>query len=84
MKNGGEPMNVFRDPTKNIRLEPPVPDQGQVQERGQYYRGNYHKVAAGGSSYMDDDVDRYCPDRELLQGLYRRAEEVEKKKIAVA
>ncbi len=77
-------MNVFRDPTKNRRLEPPVPSQGEFRETGQYYRGNYHKVAAGGSSYMDDDVDRYCPDRELLQELYRKAEEIAKKKTAVA
>ncbi len=84
VKNGGEPMNVFRDPTKNRRLEPPVPSQGEFRETGQYYRGNYHKVAAGGSSYMDDDVDRYCPDRELLQELYRKAEEIAKKKTAVA
>ncbi len=84
VKNGGEPMNVFRDPVNNERLEPPVPAQEQFRETGQYYRGNYHKVAAGGSSYMDDDVDRYCPDRELLQELYRKAEEVTKKKTLVA
>ncbi len=84
MQNGGEPMNVFRDPAKNVRLEPPVPSQGQSRETGQYYRGNYHKVAAGGTSYMDDDVDRYCPDRELLQELYGKVEELAKKDTAGA
>jgi 5,5'-dehydrodivanillate O-demethylase len=77
---GGEPMNVFRDPKRNLRLTPPVPAEGQVRSRGQYYRTAYHKTGGGGWSYMDDDVDRYCPDRDLLKELYRQTEEVMKKR----
>lgn len=82
--DGGEPMNVFRDPKKNVRIHPPVPSQSAVRSRGQYYRANYHKTGGGGWSYMDDDVDRYCPDKDLLLDLYRRAEEVEEKKTTEA
>lgn len=82
--DGGEPMNVFRDPKKNVRIQPPVPSQSAVRSRGQYYRSNYHKTGGGGWSYMDDDVDRYCPDKDLLLELYRRAEEIEKKKTTEA
>lgn len=82
--DGGEPMNVFHDPKKNVRIQPPVPSQSAVRSRGQYYRSNYHKTGGGGWSYMDDDVDRYCPDKDLLLELYRRAEEIEKKKTTEA
>jgi len=82
VSRGGEPMNVFWNPQENARLEPPVPLQTEVREGGQFYRGNYHKVAAGGTSYMDDDVDRYCPDRALLQDLFRKVEEVQRKEAA--
>lgn len=81
---GGEPMNMFRDPAENIRLEPPVPSleelRGGRMGVGQQYRANYHKVGGGGWSYIGDDVDRYCPDRDLLLELYRKADEVRQKK----
>lgn len=78
---GGEPTNVFRDPAANRRLEPPVPSQRELRGGfagaaggGQYYRANYHKASEGGWTYLDDDVDRYAPDREVLLDLYRQAE----------
>jgi len=79
VRNGGEPMNVFRNPAENVRLEPPVPLQSEMRSRGQYYRTAYHKAGGGGQNYIDDDTDRYCPDKDLLQELFRRAEEVTKK-----
>jgi len=76
---GGEPINVFRAPDRNTILEPPVPTQGQLRGGlaggGQFYRANYHKASEGGWTYLDDDVDRYCPDRDILLDLYRQASE---------
>lgn len=80
---GGEPINVFRDPGQNVHLQPPVPSQRELRGGlatgpggGQFYRANYHKVSDGGWTYLDDDVERYAPDRDVLIELYRRAEEV--------
>jgi hypothetical protein len=36
----------------------------------------YHKAGADDRLYIDDDVDGFCPDRELILDLYRQAEEV--------
>jgi len=84
VRNGAEPMNVFRDPQENMRLVPPVPSQEDLRGgrlgAGQQYRAIYHKRGEDGRSYIDDDVDRYCPDREILLELYRKAEEVIQKK----
>ena len=78
---GGEPINVFRDPAGNTRLEPPVPSQREMRGGfaggaggGQFYRANYHKTSEGGWTYLDDDADRYSPDRDVLLDLYRQAE----------
>jgi 5,5'-dehydrodivanillate O-demethylase len=77
VRNGGEPMNVFRDPAENYRLElqipgseddaPPIGDSKTVS-----YRGNYHKRSKGGWLYIDDDADRYCPDRDTIVELYAK------------
>jgi hypothetical protein len=32
------------------------------------------KVSKGGWKYIEDDVDRYCPDRELILKLYEEAD----------
>jgi hypothetical protein len=40
------------------------------------YRFNFHKVAKGGWQYIEDDVDRYCPDRELILALYEEADQL--------
>lgn len=82
---GGEPMNVFRDPAGNVQLVPPVPLGEELRGGrlgvGQQYRANYHKVGGGGRAYIEDDVDRYCPDKDLLMELYRKAEEVSQKRL---
>jgi 5,5'-dehydrodivanillate O-demethylase oxygenase subunit len=80
---GGEPMNVFRDPVKIERPERRIPGNdgagsspvlGTSIKQQISYRENYHKVSAGGWLYIEDDVDRYCPDRELIVELFRRTE----------
>lgn len=77
---GGEPINVFRDPAENVRIEPPVPSGAQLRggfaAGGQFYRANYQKVSEGGWTYLDDDVERYAPDHDVLLELYQQAEEV--------
>ena len=44
-----------------------------------YYRANFHKVSKGGWLYIDDDVDRYCPDRDTIVQLYRETEELQQR-----
>jgi hypothetical protein len=38
------------------------------------YRFNFHKISQGGWQYIEDDVDRHCPDRELILALYEEAD----------
>jgi len=80
-----EPTNVFRDPVTNVRLAPPVPSAAELRGglggrsaggAGQAYRTSYHKVGGTGTNYIDDDVERYAPDRDLLIELYGKAEAV--------
>ncbi len=81
---GQEPMNVFRDPAENESLELQIPGSdgesplrsAQIGGQVTAYRGNYHKVSKGGWLYIDDDADRFCPDRDAIVELYRRAEEL--------
>ena len=76
VRDGGEPMNVFTDPVKNEHLMPPVPSSADLAVGGpnvrQFYRANYHKKGGGGWSYMDDDVDRYFPDKTTIQELFEQ------------
>lgn len=82
--NGGEPINVFRDPDRAERPELRIPSRSGYQPFGRrgslsaagFYRANYHKVSKGGWLYIDDDADRYCPDRDLIVELYRKTEEL--------
>jgi hypothetical protein len=43
------------------------------RQRTTSYRFNFHKVSKAGWKYIEDDVDRYCPDRELILKLYEEA-----------
>ena len=78
VQRGGNPMNVIRDPAENVPWTPTregwpaatieAATQG-VRRRRQgtsSYRFNFHKVSKGGWKYIEDDVDRYCPDRDLI------------------
>ncbi|MCY4583649.1 MAG: Rieske 2Fe-2S domain-containing protein [Chloroflexi bacterium] len=86
VQDGGEPMNVFRDPSTIERPERALEQDSEtatqvLMSRGTRgtvsYRANYHKVSKGGWLYIDDDVDRYCPDRDTIVRLYREAEELQ-------
>ncbi|MEE8518946.1 MAG: Rieske 2Fe-2S domain-containing protein [Dehalococcoidia bacterium] len=87
VQKGGEPINVFRDPSTierpELALVPESVDMapvggGRSDGTGAtvYYRSNFHKVSQGGWLYLDDDVDRYCPDRDTIVELYRRTDEL--------
>ncbi|HTE85959.1 MAG TPA: Rieske 2Fe-2S domain-containing protein [Dehalococcoidia bacterium] len=92
--DGGEPINVFRDPFSNESLEMalytrPGAERGSGEFANQssaagYYRSNFHKISKGGWPYIDDDADRFCPDRDLIIELYRRSEEAWEAKQAEA
>jgi 5,5'-dehydrodivanillate O-demethylase len=84
IQDGGEPLNVFRDPADLRLSELSIPvaqrrDASTAVGAGLgaaagYYRSNYHKVSKGGWLYIDDDADRYCPDRDTIVELYRQTE----------
>ena len=73
VRDGGEPMNVFRSAPESGVLEPPRPE-GEAKPAQLFYRGNYHRVSQGGWQYIEDDADRYCPDRSVILDLYQRLE----------
>jgi 5,5'-dehydrodivanillate O-demethylase oxygenase subunit len=83
---GGEPMNVFREGNvDSLELEIPgnegaAPVLGTSVGAQLDYRGNFHKASKGGWLYIDDDADRYCPDRDTIVELYRRTEELTRAK----
>ena len=82
VQRGGEPMNVFRDPARNQHLTPPVHSVADSMDlAGLYYRENYHKPSWGGWRYIEDDADRYCPDRDVLIRLFRDAETVRMREL---
>jgi hypothetical protein len=88
VQQGGEPMNVFRDAAENTPwtaiLEgwPEATIKAATQadatrRRGTTnYRLSFHKVSQGGWQYIEDDVDRYCPDRELILKLYEETDKL--------
>jgi 5,5'-dehydrodivanillate O-demethylase len=77
VSNGGEPMNVFRDAEENYRLDLQIPGSEEHSPSvlggdSVVYRGNFHKRSKGGWLYIDDDADRYCPDRDVIIDLYEK------------
>jgi 5,5'-dehydrodivanillate O-demethylase len=88
VQDAGDPMNVFRDPdtieAPELVLVPPNLKKGRTDGGGNSsgnagvlsHRLNYHKKSEGGWLYMDDDVDRYCPDKEAIVRMYEQAEQV--------
>jgi 5,5'-dehydrodivanillate O-demethylase oxygenase subunit len=82
---GTDPMNVFRD--ENVdSLELSIPgNEGAAPVFGTSvglqvsYRGNFHRLSPRGLLYIEDDADRYCPDRGMVVELYRRTEELAKR-----
>jgi 5,5'-dehydrodivanillate O-demethylase oxygenase subunit len=83
VQQGGEPMNVFRDPAKikspELTIpgnEGPAPVRDTMYGAAVSYRENYHKESKAGWLYIDDDADGRCPDRDLIVELFRKAEAV--------
>lgn len=77
VRNGGEPMNVFRNAEENYRLDLQIPGaEGHAPAisgtRSVVSRGSFHKRSKGGWLYIEDDVDRYCPDRDVIIDLYAK------------
>jgi 5,5'-dehydrodivanillate O-demethylase oxygenase subunit len=77
---GEEPMNVFREEDVDS-LELTIPgNEGLAPVKGTSvapqldYRANYHKPSKAGWLYIDDDADRFCPDRDTIVDLYSRTE----------
>jgi hypothetical protein len=87
VRAGGEPMNVFHGDADSLELEIPgneglAPVLGTTVGAQLDYRGNFHKPSKGGWLYIDDDADRYCPDRDTIVELYRRSEALARTKAA--
>jgi 5,5'-dehydrodivanillate O-demethylase oxygenase subunit len=84
VKAGQEPMNIFRDPAEidSPELRIPGNQSGEAPIRNTSlgssvsYRENYHKMSKGGWLYIDDDSDRFCPDRDIVIDLFRKVEEL--------
>ena len=86
--DGGEPIGILRDPGRNTRIfngleDPEAPSSDDYAHRNwQFYRTNYHKVSKGGWRYIEDDVERYLTDKELLVQLFEKTEQVFQKTSA--
>jgi 5,5'-dehydrodivanillate O-demethylase len=76
---GGEPMNVFHDAADAESPELQIPGSESVSPSlaafggSTQYRGNFHKRSQAGWLYIDDDADRFCPDRDLIVELFAKA-----------
>jgi hypothetical protein len=90
VRDGGEPINVFRDPAQaNIsELDIPGHAEDDLVEKSigktVAYRQNYHKMSKGGWLYIDDDADRFCPDRDIIVDLMTQAERLSQSQAAPA
>ena len=86
VQRGGDPMNVIRDPAEHVPWVPTLEGWPAAtieaatrtslpwRQRTTSYRFNFHKMSKAGWKYIEDDVDRYCPDRELILKLYEEAD----------
>ena len=86
VQRGGDPMHVIRDPAENVPWVPTLEGWPAAtieaatrtslpwRQRTTSHRFNFHKVSKAGWKYIEDDVDRYCPDRELILKLYEEAD----------
>ena len=61
--DGGEPINVFRDPEANRSI--PLPAVSRYTERGRTADGRHHRGAVTSAL-----VARYSPFRDLIENLY--------------
>jgi 5,5'-dehydrodivanillate O-demethylase len=82
VRRGGEPMNVFREAATNQHLTPPVHSvEDNMDLAGLFYRENYHKMSKAGWRYIEDDADRYCPDKDVLVQLFAESERVRMREL---
>ena len=83
VRRNEDPMGVFRDPALIDSPEQRIPGNEKVfsashsaKDISNYYPEDFHKLSPSGRLYLEDEVDKYSPDRELLLELFRRAEQV--------
>jgi 5,5'-dehydrodivanillate O-demethylase len=78
VRDGQDPLNVFRNPEEIDQSELDIVGHGEddtLKSSGTVvYRHRYHKVSKGGWLYIDDDADRYCPDRDQIVSLLEQSE----------
>jgi len=88
VERGEEPMNVFWDEKEAYRPELRIPgfEEEPDEEFGyakarrvtganvNFARANYHRIGQNGRLYIEDDAERYCPDREVLIQAFRQYE----------
>lgn len=74
---GLEPMNVFRGPSQAESPEFRIPGNEGSAPVSQTtiavqlaYRESFHEMSPAGWLYIEDDADRYCPDRETILALF--------------
>ena len=72
--DGGEPMNVFRDPEKNQYLALPTP--ANYYARGRAADGSYRKGAVTAGF-----ITRYSPSRDRIEDLYAAAAKADGMKV---
>ncbi|MPZ14101.1 MAG: Rieske 2Fe-2S domain-containing protein [Chloroflexi bacterium] len=68
LAEGGDPMNVFRDPEKNVYLT--MPESTRKKAGKGLSDGSYRQLYHEG--YYIDDADRYCPDLDVILELSRQ------------
>jgi 5,5'-dehydrodivanillate O-demethylase oxygenase subunit len=87
VQEGGEPMNVFRDPEKAYRPELRIPGMYHDVWKGDG-RGrdaiDYGEAAKRDLNMSPRTVDLYWPDRELILDLYSETEKTWREKQAPA
>jgi 5,5'-dehydrodivanillate O-demethylase len=69
VQGGGEPINVFREPSENQCIEFDLAPSRNPDTL--HYRQNYHK-----GTYIYDDLERFAPDREIIAELIGQAAEL--------
>ena len=83
VRDGGEPMNVFRgDAAAQIseldiegHAEEDTVDTGELKVVAS--RHFLHRPSKTGGLYIDDEADRFCPDRDTIVALMEQTEQIE-------
>ena len=83
VRRNEDPMGVFRDPALIHSPEQRIPGNERyfspshsAKDIPNYDPEGLHKLSPGGSLYIEDELDKYSPDRELLLELFRRTEQI--------